>query len=92
MASFTICVALPECSGQAGASGSVDLTNFVHWPRRLCVRSLPEQDKQRACEYLGRLISGQLAAEQHDVAAQLTALRTFMLDQARVDHPAPANG
>jgi hypothetical protein len=57
------------------------------------VRSLPEQDKQRACEYLNRLISGQLATGQHEVAAQLTALRTFMLDPARADdHPASANG
>ena len=78
----------------AAAEGvGVDLTNFVHWPRRLCVRSLPEQAKQRASEYLGGLISGQLATGQHEVAAQLTALRTFMLDQGRAgDHPASANG
>lgn len=63
----------------------VDLTNFVHWPRRLCVRALPASDKQRASEYLDQLISTRLAAGQPDIADQLAGLRTFMHDGGQAD-------
>jgi sulfatase maturation enzyme AslB (radical SAM superfamily) len=69
----------------------IDLTNFVHWPRPLCVQSLPEDDKQRASRYLDQLISARLAAGQQDVAGQLAGLRVFVL-AAAAGQPTSANG
>lgn len=56
----------------------VDLTNFVHWPEHLSIRSLSAEQKRDAAKYLSALSAESARRGRRETARQLTMLLDFL--------------